>query len=83
VKEPHSDMNTINDALIPFFRALPPRTAANLAVTTAGAIDRELKDISPELVADVKANGDIRALNRSLHRKTHLDDIEVLINAQR
>ena len=73
------DSDTTNDALLPFFLALPPREAANLAISTAEALDRELAELSPDLITAIKGLGDRHALNRATHSKTHLDEIEALL----
>ncbi len=70
------DESVINDSLLPFLLAIPPRKAAEMAVNTAVALDRELEGISPELIKAIEALGDEHALDRSIHRKIHLDEIE-------
>ncbi len=47
-----------------------------MAVNAAAALDRELEGISPELIKAIEALGDEHALDRSIHRKMHLDEIE-------
>jgi len=74
--------NMINDSLLPFFLALPPRKAANLAVEIATELDRELESISQALQKEIEDLGDRFALNRGVHRKTHLDEIEKLLQEQ-
>ena len=58
------DEHIINNALLPFLLAIPPRKSANLAIITAEALDRELEELSPDLIAAIKALGDRHALNR-------------------
>jgi hypothetical protein len=77
------DTDTINDALLPFFLAIPPRMAANLAVSSAEAIDKELEKAPPELVAGIQRLGDEHRLYRSIHRKMHIDEIEALLQDKR
>jgi hypothetical protein len=77
------DENIINDSLVPFLLEIPPRKAADLAVSIAEKLDRELESLTPELVAAMEKTGDRHALNRGIHRKMHLDDIEVLIKSRR
>jgi len=77
------DEDIINDALVPFLLAIPPRKAANLSILTAEAVDHELEEASPDLITAIKSLGDRHALNRSIHRKMHLDEIEVLLKAKR
>jgi len=71
-----ADVDTINDALLPLCLAIPPRSAANLAVSSAEAIDRELEEVSNELISQIERLGSGVQLDRSKHRKTHLDEIE-------
>jgi hypothetical protein len=77
------DSDIINDALVPFFLALPPRKAADLAIAFAEELDHELEEVSPEFVAAMEKSGDRHALNRAIHRKMHLDDIEALLKEKR
>jgi len=70
------DIEITNEALLPTWLALPPRAAANLAVSAAEAIDAELAGCSPELISEIENMGDKIRLYRSIHRKLHLDQIE-------
>jgi hypothetical protein len=83
VPPPIIDEDIINDALVPFLLAIPPREAANLSILTAEAIDHELEEAPPDLTAAIEALGDRHALNRSIHRKMHLDDIEDFLRTKR
>jgi hypothetical protein len=74
-----SDDDVLNDTLLPFFLKIEPREAARLAALSAITLDRELERLSPEMVNDIEALGDPHALNRAIHRKMHLDDIEVVL----
>ena len=77
------DMHTVNDALLPFFLAMPPRKLAELAVSTAEAVDKALERLPAGLLPTIKALGDRHALNRGIHRKMHLDEIESFLKSQR
>jgi hypothetical protein len=77
------DENTINDALVPFFLAMPPRKAAEIAVSIAAELDRELESSSPDFIAEMEKTGDRHALDRGIHRKMHLDDIESILKEKR
>jgi hypothetical protein len=70
------DIDVINDSLLPIWRALPPKAAADLAVASAEAIDRELEEASSELIEAIESLGEKFRLYRALHRKLHLDEIE-------
>ncbi len=80
-----NDMDTkvINDAIVPFLLALPPRKAAGLAIACAAKVDKVIEGLTPELIAKIEGMGDEYALDRSLHRKMHLDEIDVLLKAKR
>ena len=70
------DIDVANDSLLPLLLAIPPRAAADLAVSSAGAIDRELETASSDLIASIESLGEKFRLYRSFHRKMHLDQIE-------
>jgi hypothetical protein len=70
------DEDLINDTLVPFFLALPPRKTAGLSLSVAQELDRELEALPAGLVEEINKLGDRHALNRGIHRKMHLDDIE-------
>ena len=55
---------------------MSPRTAAALAVTSAEGVDREIAAASPDFIKAVEALNEPYRLNRSIHRKLHLDEIE-------
>lgn len=74
------DNDVINDSILPLCLAIPPRVAANLAVTAAEAIDRELEKAGEDLISDIWQLGERFRLYRSDHRKLHLDQIESLLN---
>lgn len=73
------DFDLINDALVPLIRAIPPRDATNLAIAAAEAVDRELAQLSQEMVEDIQALGNRSRLFRSEHRRRHLDQIEAAL----
>jgi hypothetical protein len=70
------DIDVTNDSLLPLWLALPPRAAANLAVSSAEAIDREIEESPSELISAIENLGEKFRLYRSEHRKLHLDHIE-------
>lgn len=72
-----------NDSLLPILLLVPPRKAANLAVATADALDKELEELSPEMLKDIEALKEPFALNRAFHRKIHLDEIEAFLKARK
>jgi len=72
----------VNDTLIPFLLAIPPREAANMAISTAEKLDHELEKISTDMQTAIEALGDRNALNRAIHRKMHMDEIDVILKAK-
>jgi hypothetical protein len=75
------EIDVINDTLLPFFLAIPPRRAADLALSSAEAIDSELEQAPGELIAGIAALGERFRLFRSDHRKLHLDKIDSVLEA--
>lgn len=74
--ERKEDVDWINDAGKPLLLALAPRTAAEVAVATAEAVDRRVAALPEDLVAKNAATGSPLSLSRAVHRKEHLDEIE-------
>jgi len=74
------DIDVTNDSLLPLWRAMPPRVAAELAVSSAEAIDRELQEASSDLIDAIESLGEKFRLYRSIHRKLHLDEIEAVLS---
>ena len=70
------DIDITNDSLLSLWLAVPPRKAANLAISSAEAIDRELAEASSDFIAEIENLGEKFRLYRSIHRKLHLDQIE-------
>jgi hypothetical protein len=73
------DANVLNDTLVPLFHEIPPRQAADLAVSSADAIDRELEKASDDLIEEIGKLAQKSRLFRSIHRKLHLDEIEAAL----
>jgi hypothetical protein len=74
--EAPEDVEWINNAAKPLCLALPPRTAADLAMRTAEETDRRVAALGDDLLAKVQAAGSPFNLSRAEHRGEHLDDIE-------
>ncbi len=74
------DIDIINDALLSTWKAIPPRTAANLAYSSAKEIDRELEEYPSDLVPKIESIGEKYRLYRCIHRKLHIDQIEDLLS---
>ena len=79
----HHEWDNINDSLLPLALALSPRTAANMAILTADAVDHEIEKLSAEFVNKIESLKEPYRLNRSIHRKLHLDEIEAFLKPKR
>jgi hypothetical protein len=66
----------INDAAKALCLALPPRVAAQLALSTADAVDRKVEVLTDSRLAANEAAGHPLNLLRAQHRREHLDEIE-------
>jgi hypothetical protein len=77
------DSTAVNDALKVICHALDRRTAAELAVTAAEKIDSELEALTAEFTKQLEdhaeATGTQFRMDRSLHRESHIRDIEALL----
>ncbi len=69
----------INDAAKPMLLALPPRSAAEIAVAAAEAADRAVASLPDAFLAANQAAGGPVILLRALHRRQHLDEIEQVL----
>ena len=70
------DVDWINDAAKALCLALPSRGAAQLALTTAEAVDRKVETLPADLITANATAGNPINLNRGEHRRQHLDEIE-------
>jgi len=74
-----NDVDWINDSAKALCLALPPRTAARLALATAEAVDRAVEELSDAQVAANTAAGRPLNLFRAEHRREHLDEIDLAL----
>jgi hypothetical protein len=78
------DSRAVNDSLKVICQALEPRTAVDLCLISAEAVDAELETLSPDLVKQMEEHAEATEtqfrMNRSLHRDGHLNDIEALLD---
>lgn len=77
------DIDITNDSLLPLWRSLEPRKAAELAVACAESVDREAESISHKIIEQIEKHGGKSRLCRYIHRKMHLDQIEELLSRKR
>lgn len=68
----------VNDLSLPFWAAIPPRAAAELALSTATALDTRLENFPPTLLNDLYAHNQ-RWVVRAGHRNAHLDEVEAAL----
>ena len=77
------DSGVVNDSLRVICHALDPRTAVELSVSSAQAVDAELDRLTPERVRQFEEHAAATdtqfRMNRALHRDGHLNDIEALV----
>ncbi len=73
------DTHLINEVTRVLFLAIPPRAAAELALTCAEEIDRAIAALDPALLAEVETKGTTVVLNRARHRRAHLDEIKQVL----
>lgn len=69
---------SVNDLSLPIWAAVPPRAALRLALQSADELDRRLAALAEPLL-DTLAAGNLRWVDRSLHRNSHLDEIEEVL----
>ena len=70
------DTDIVSEATRLLCLAIPPRAAAELAISCAQNIDQAIERISPEMAADIERIGKTVRLNRANHRRDHLGQIE-------
>jgi hypothetical protein len=75
-----SDVDWINDAGKPMLLAMAPRMLARLAVDIAEAADRRAAAVADDLVTRNAAAGTPINLDRGMHRREHLDEIERVLS---
>jgi DinB superfamily len=71
-----ADVDVINEAALPMWRALAPRAAANEALAAAEAADQALDGAGSALIEQIVAAGSPFSPARANHRREHLDQIE-------
>jgi hypothetical protein len=77
------DVDAINEAHKPLCLALAPRTAANLALQAAEAIDSEIEKTSDEWVEKIRAAKVQFKFERNEHREYHLEEIDETLRADK
>jgi len=77
------DTDIVNEATRPLCLAIPPRAAAELALSCAAANNEAIDQLTPEMLAKVETDGRTVHLDRAAHRRTHIADIERAVSAAR
>jgi len=78
--EEPADVDWINDAAKPLCLAMPPRTAARVALEQAALADARVAALPAEVAARIAAEGPFNPA-RADHRREHLDEIERALRA--
>lgn len=73
------DIDWVNDAAKPLCLALPPRTAAQLALDLALETDQRVEALPDATLERLYAIGPPFNLSRAGHRGEHLDEIEAVL----
>jgi hypothetical protein len=66
----------INDAALPQWLAIPPRTAAEQCAAAARDVDAAIRALEDDVRSEILGDGRERLVDRSLHRRAHLDTLE-------
>jgi hypothetical protein len=72
------DYETINAALLPLTRRIPPREIVAEVVAAAEAADQAAAATPSTLIGEIRRLNQVK-LERAEHRRSHLDDIEALL----
>jgi hypothetical protein len=75
------NVDWVNDAAKPMLLAVPPRKAAELTLAIAETADRKVASLTDDQIARNAAAGHPLNLDRAVHRKEHLDEIEKALGA--
>lgn len=71
-----SDADPINDPARPGWLAIPGKAAADEVLAAARLTDGRMARVSDDLVTAIVGADRLRAIDRSVHRHEHLDQIE-------
>jgi hypothetical protein len=69
-------MEMINQAALREWTVIPPRIAVEECLTAAQTIDHFIQQLDPDAISQVVREGRERLVDRSIHRREHLDTIE-------
>jgi hypothetical protein len=77
--EQAQDVDWVNDAGKPLCLGLPPRVAADLAVSIAETCDRRVAAVSDAIIEANKRGGTPLNWSRAQHRREHVDEVEQML----
>jgi hypothetical protein len=78
-REDAGAVDWVNDAGKPLCLALPPRVAAELALSVAETVDRRVAAVSDAIIEANARAGSVLNWRRAAHRREHLDEIERML----
>lgn len=73
------DGDVINEVSRRLLLAIPPRAAAALALEWAQAANQVIASLSPTVAADVREKAPNVRLDRTHHRRAHVEEIEKML----
>jgi hypothetical protein len=76
------DTDIVNEATRGLCLAIPPRAAADLALSAASAIDQAIEQLSPEMIKEIETTATTVRLDRAHHRHTHLEEIKTALGIE-
>ena len=69
------DTDIINEATREPFLAIPPLKALEVALSAGQAVNQAIATLSTTLIAEIQERGTTLDLNRSEHRRMHIEDM--------
>jgi hypothetical protein len=74
-----SNFDALNSAITDVASVVPASSVVGLAKRAADAADQQIELVDSDLAAAIVAGGSERILRSSLHRRLHLDQIELAV----
>jgi hypothetical protein len=74
------DIDVVNEVTRPMCLAIPTRTAVELFLQTAEAVDQLIGTLDPAWLNEVQENGKNVHLNRAKHRLVHMEEIKAVLD---
>jgi len=79
IKVSEVDTDVINEVTRPIFLTLDLAKAIAMIIDYSKMIDEKIDSLSPEFIARIEAEGKNVHLNRSKHRRMHIDEIKQIL----